>query len=118
MLPRQFAVCVTLSVLLLVVIIRLVQKGRLDIAYCWLWLTIGVGMLLIVLNYNWLTKFSKLIGAVTNSTTLFLLGYLILLLMCLQFSLVISHHRRQIKKLSQQLALLQSKYGQPQDKKS
>ncbi|MFC1496860.1 DUF2304 domain-containing protein [Verrucomicrobiota bacterium] len=106
--PRQFVASITLSIILLVVIIRLVQKGRLDIAYCWLWLGIGVGIQLIVLRYEWLVRLSRLIGAVENTTTLFLLGYFILLLMCLQFSIVISLHRRQIKQLSQQLAMLRA----------
>lgn len=103
---RQFIASITLSILLLILIIRLVQKGRLDIAYCWLWLGIGIGSLLVVIRYDWLTKLSSLIGAVTNTTTLFLLGFFVVLLMCLQFSLVISLHRRQIKRLTQQLALL------------
>ena len=60
--------------------------------------------MLIVIRYDWLVRISSLIGAVTNTTTLFLLAFFVLLLMCLQFSLVISHHRRQIKKLSQELA--------------
>lgn len=108
LLPRQFAASVTLSIFLLVLIIRLVQKGRLDIAYCWLWLFIGVGVMLIVLKYDWLTRISAMIGAVTNTTTLFLFGFFVLLLMCLQFSLVISHHRRQIKRLTQDLAVLRA----------
>lgn len=106
LLPRQFVASVTLSICLLVLIIRLVQKGRLDIAYCWLWLFVGGAILLIVLRYDWLTRISQLIGAVANTTTIFLFGFFVLLLMCLQFSLVISQHRRQIKKLTQELALI------------
>ncbi len=92
--------------LVLMLIVRLVQKGRLDIAYCWLWLGIGGGMLLVVVCYKWLVWFSRLIGAVTPTTTLFLLGIIVILLMCLQFSIVISSHRRQIRTLTQQLAIL------------
>jgi len=102
---RQFVASIILSILLLILVVRLVQKGRLDIAYCWLWLGIGIGTLLVVVRYDWLTRLSALIGAVTNTTTLFLLGFFVVLLMCLQFSLVISLHRRQIKRLTQQLAL-------------
>lgn len=107
LLPRQFVASITLSIFLFVLIIRLVQKGRLDIAYCWLWLFIGAGILLIVLRYDWLVRVSGLIGAVANTTTLFLFGFFVLLMMCLQFSLVISLHRRQIKRLTQTIALLQ-----------
>lgn len=112
MLQRQFIVSITLSIFLLILIVRLVQKGRLDIAYCWLWLGIGIGTLLVVVRYDWLARLSEFIGAVTTTTTLFLLGFFVVLLMCLQFSLVISSQRRQIKKLSQQLALLHPQQDQ------
>jgi len=115
LLPRQFLASIILSISLLILIVRLVQKRRLDIAYCWLWLGIGFGALLIVLRYDCLTTLSKLIGSLTNTTTLFLLGFLVVLLMCLQFTLVISQHRRQISKLSRQLALLHPKGGPSAD---
>lgn len=108
MLYQQFIVSVVVGVLLLALIIRLVQCGRLDIAYCWLWLGVSSGILLIVLHYDWLMRLSEWIGAVTQTTTLFLLGFMVVLLMCLQFSLVISAHRRQIKRLTQRLALLEA----------
>lgn len=107
MLERQLITSFILSLMLLGLIIRLVQKGRLDIAYCWLWLGIGGSAILVVLRYDWLARASQLLGAVSNTTTLFLLGFFVVLLLCLQFSLVISHHRRQIKRLTQQLALAQ-----------
>lgn len=108
MYPRQFIVSILMALALLTFIVRLVQKGRLDIAYCWVWLGIGLGAILVVIRYDWLVLLSHLIGAVTVTTTLFLIAFFILLLMSLQFSLVISQHRRQIKKLSQELALLRA----------
>ena len=102
---RQFFASLIISLGLLVFIIRLIQKGRLDISYCWIWLGVGITMPLIVLKYDWLVWFTHLIGAVSPTTTLFLFSILVLFLLCLQFSIVISTQRRQIKKLIQQLAL-------------
>lgn len=113
--PRQFVASIILSVSLLILIVRLVQKGRLDIAYCWVWLGIGIASILMVVKYDWLVKLSHLIGVVTVTTTLFLLVFFVILLMCLQFSLVISQHRRQIKKLCQQIALLEQTKGDQPD---
>jgi hypothetical protein len=113
MFPRQLIASVVIALCLLVLIVRLVQRGHLDIAYCWLWLGIGLGMLLMVLHYDWLLKLSDVIGAVAPTTTLFLLGFLMVLLMCLQFSMVISTHRRQIKRLTQQLAVLERNGAAP-----
>ena len=106
MLPRQFYACIVFSLVLLLLIVRLVQKGRLDIAYCWLWLCIGISTIVVVLRNDLLKWISSTIGAVSDTTTVFLMGFFLIVLMCLQFSLVISLHRRQIKKLHQKLALL------------
>lgn len=106
MYPRQFLASLIISVLLLGFIIRLIQRGRLDISYCWIWLGVGIAAPMIVLKYDWLLWFSRLIGAVAPTTTLFLFAILILFLMCLQLSIIILTQRRQIKKLTQYLALM------------
>jgi len=111
--PRQMLASLGMAFMLLVLIVRLVQKGRLDISYCWLWLCIGIGIVLVVARYDWLVALSRLIGAVTPTTTLFLMGILVTLMLCLQFSLVISGQRRQIKRLTQQLAILREEQGAP-----
>jgi len=102
---RQIVASVVMGVAVLLLIVRLVQKGRLDVAYCWLWLGVGAGMLLVVIKYSWLVWLSGLIGAKLPTTTLFLLGMLVTLLMCLQFSIVLSRHQREIRRLTQQLAM-------------
>jgi hypothetical protein len=105
MYPRQFYVSLVISLALFFLVVRLIQKGRLEISYCWLWLAVGIMAPLIVIRYDWLLWFSRQIGAVSPVTTLFLFSILILFLMCLQFSLVISMQRRQIKRLTQQIAI-------------
>jgi hypothetical protein len=80
MLPlRQLLASILIGLALLFLIIRLVQRGRLDIAYCWLWLAVGFGIVLVVLRYDWLLRFTTLIGAVTPTTALFLIGFLVVL---------------------------------------
>ncbi len=108
LLPRQLYASILIGLSILALIIRLVQKGRLDIAYCWLWLGIGFGMVLAVARYDWLLRLSDLIGSRTPTTTVFLLGFVVVLLLCLQYSLVISAHRRQIRRLAQRIAMLQA----------
>ena len=105
MYPKQFYVSLVISLVLFFLVVRLIQKGRLEISYCWLWLAVGITAPMIVIKYDWLLWFSNLIGAVSPVTTLFLFSILILFLMCLQFSLVISLQRRQIKRLTQQIAM-------------
>jgi hypothetical protein len=109
MYPKQFYVSLAISLALFFLVVRLIQKGRLEISYCWLWLSVGIVAPLIVVKYDWLLWFSRQIGAVSPITTLFLFSILILFLMCLQFSLVISLQRRQIKRLTQQIAMRMEK---------
>lgn len=111
MLFQQVIVSSLIGVCLLLLIVRQVQLGRLDIAYCWLWLGVGFGMLLVMLRYDWLLILTDMVGAKTATTTLFLVGFLVVLLMCLQFSMVISSHRRQIKRLTQHIAMLEKRVG-------
>lgn len=105
MFPKQFYVSLVISLALFFLVVRLIQKGRLEVSYCWLWLAVGVAAPLIVIKYDWLLWFSRQIDVVSPVTTLFLFSILILFLMCLQFSLVISVQRRQIKRLTQQVAM-------------
>jgi len=105
MYPKQFFIMLLISLALFLLIVRLIQKGRLDISYCWLWLAVGIMAPLIVIKYDWLLWFSRQIDVATPITTLFLFSILILFLMCLQFSIVISIQRRQIKRLTQQIAM-------------
>ena len=105
MYPKQFYVSLVISLALFFLVVRLIQKGRLDISYCWLWLAVGIAAPLIVVKYEWLLWFSQQIDIVSPITTLFLFSILILFLMCLQFSLIISLQRRQIKRLTQLIAM-------------
>ncbi|MFH1654827.1 MAG: DUF2304 domain-containing protein [Pseudomonadota bacterium] len=105
---HQVIVFLFVALSLLLLIIRLIQKGRLDVAYCWLWLAIGVVTTLIVVKYEWLIYLTHLIGVVAPANTLFFLGLIVVLLMCLQFSIVITSQRRQIRRLIQQLAIFES----------
>jgi hypothetical protein len=118
---QQLYASIGLAFALLLLIVRLVQNGRLDIAYSWLWLTIGAGILIVAIRYDIISRISAIIGSLTNSTTVFMLGFFVVLLMCLQFSLVISTHRRQLKKLTQDMAILQAeldKANKPAGQKS
>lgn len=105
--PRQFIVSLIFGIALFAIIVRLIQKGKMEISYCWLWLGIGIIAPLLVIYYDGLLWISSFIGAETPTTTLFLFSILLLFLMNLQFALIISTQRRQIKRLSQAIAIRQ-----------
>ncbi|MBF0567060.1 MAG: DUF2304 domain-containing protein [Nitrospirae bacterium] len=103
---KQFIFSLILSTTFMLIIIKLVQTGRLDIKYCWFWLSAGVLAILLVLKYDLLVWISGIIGVVTPTTTLFIFATLILFVLCLYLFTIISTHRRQIKKLAQTIAIL------------
>ena len=102
---KQFIASMLISTCFVGLIIHLVKKRKLDIAYCWLWLFIGIGTMFVVIFYPVLVEVSWLMGSMTPTTTLFILAILVLLLICLQHTLVMSNQRRQIRQLVQEIAL-------------
>jgi hypothetical protein len=94
-------------VIFILLVIRLIQKDKLDIAYSWMWLGIALILPLIVLSYDQIVAFSAIIGIINPTITVLLIVIGLLMLVCLQYSLVISHQKRQIKKISQQIALME-----------
>jgi hypothetical protein len=113
MYPRQIAFALFLSGLVFVVVMRLIQKGKLDIGYSWFWFGVSLGMAGTVIGYDWLVTFSAFVGVVQTTTTVFLSALVFLLLLCIQFSLTLSKHRREIKRLTQQLAILTAEKAIP-----
>lgn len=103
---KIFAVIVGVSIF--VMILRLVQKKRLNEEYAWLWLVTGAGIVVLVLWYDLLVFFAHLIGAVLPTTALFIFSLLFLMLITLQFSIKISKLSFQMKKLAQEVAILRS----------
>jgi predicted PurR-regulated permease PerM len=70
------------------------------------WLIAGILMLVMATWMDLLTKISNLVGSATVTSTLFFLGILFLVVICLHFSIRISNLTSQVKKLSQWLAIL------------
>lgn len=103
---RQILVSLVVSIMLFVTILGLVRKGKLEIAYSLLWLFLGFAILGVVIKYEWLEYLTRLIGAVVPTTTLFMLAIIIILLLCLQLSIAMSRQSRDIRRLTQELAIL------------
>lgn len=101
---RIFAIIT--SVVTLVAILELVRRRRLKEEYSWLWVLTTLGMLILSSWYGLIEWLSRAIGAVTPTTTLFLFGLLFLLLISVHFSTVISRLTQQVRRLTQEMAIL------------
>ena len=105
----QQKIASTLIALAFVVIVfHLVRNRRLGEDFALIWVSCALGMLAVIWFYSGLVFVTHLIGAVMPTTTLFLFGVIILLLLCLKFSIIFSRHRTQIKELAQKIALMEA----------
>ena len=106
MLPAQKIFAIIVSALFFLLIIELVRRRRLREEYSWVWLLLGLGILLPVLWYDLLIATTKLIGAVVPTTTLFLFALLALLMLCLYMSVKLSMLANNMKRITQEVAIL------------
>ena len=93
------------GVILLLFILELVRKKKIKEEYSWLWLLIGLLILVLVVWYDLLLFATRLIGSETPITTLFLFGFLFLVLINIHYSVRISAFTEQVKKMAQQIGL-------------
>jgi len=103
---QQKIFALVVSVLVFVIVVDMVRKRRLREEYSVLWLATSVVMFVLVLRYEWLVSLTRLIGATTSTTTLFLFALIFLMLLAVQFCIKISRLTDQVKNLSQENALM------------
>jgi hypothetical protein len=106
MTPTQRTFAIVTSVVTLIGILELVRRRKLREEYSWLWILTTAVMLVLSAWYGLIERLSRLIGAVTPTTTLFLFGLLFLLLISVHFSTMISRLTQQVRTLTQELAIL------------
>lgn len=104
---KIFAIIVSLAIF--VVIIALVKNRKLREEYSWMWLLTGFVIFVLAVWYDLLVSLTALIGAVAPTTTLFIFSILFLVFIALHFAIKISLLSDQVKKLAQQISLLETK---------
>jgi len=105
---HQKVFALLLGIGILALILEMVRRRRLGEEYSFLWLLIGAGIIVLVLWQGLLERVTRLIGAVAPTTTIFIFGIVILVLINLHFSVKISKLSKQVKDLTQQIALLRT----------
>ncbi|PWH18777.1 MAG: DUF2304 domain-containing protein [Ardenticatenia bacterium] len=106
--PRQQAFALVASITLLILIIELVRRRKLREEYSWLWILTGIVILVLSVWYGALLFITRLIGAVTPVSTLFMFGILFLVVTNIYYSIKISTLTTQVKNLAQRLTILDS----------
>jgi hypothetical protein len=100
---RIFALVIGIGIF--VMIIEMVRRRRLGEEYSFLWLLIGGGIVVLVLWQGLLEWITHLIGAMAQTTTIFIFGIVVVILINLYYSVKITELNRKVRELAQQIAL-------------
>ena len=102
------------AILLMILVLGLIRQRKMDINYSILWIFISISILAISIWYDLLLFASKLIGAVTPTTTLFIFGTIFLLALNIHYSIRMTKMSRNIKTLAQESAFLRMELNEAQ----
>ena len=108
MTPTQRFFAILASVATFLVVIELIRRRRLREEYAFLWVTTSIGMVVLSTWYGLIERITRWIGAVAVTTTLFLFAFLFLLLISVHFTTVLSRLTVQVRRLAQELAILEA----------
>lgn len=103
------AVAILVSLGLAAIVLVLVRRRSLREEYTPIWLAVAGGLLLVSLRFDLLKAITRAIGAWTPSSTLFFLGEVFLVAICLNFAVRLSRASVQIKNLGQEVAILRAR---------
>ena len=99
---------VLVSATLAATVLVLVRRRALREEYTPIWLAVAGALLIVSLRFDLLRALTRAIGAWTPSSTLFFLGELFLVAICLNFAVRLSRASVQLKNLGQEVAILRA----------
>lgn len=99
----------TISGVLIVVVLWLVRRRALREEYTPIWLLVSAALVFISFRLDLLRELTRAIGAWTPSSTVFFLGELFLVAICLNYAVRLSRAGLQIKNLAQEIAILHAR---------
>ena len=102
-------VAIVIAVLLLTTVLWLVRRRGLREELPPIWVVTADGIFLVGIRLDLLHGITRLVGAWTSSSTVFLLSSLFLMAICLSYAVRLSRASVQIKNLAQETALLRGR---------
>lgn len=98
---------IALAALLLVGIVRLVFKGRLQLKYSLMWLVLSLLLIVVAVFPGIVTWLAGLLGFLAPSNLVLFAAVFCLLLVCLSLTVIVSWQSRDIRSLIQRVALIE-----------
>ncbi len=116
--PESWAtrlIAIVLSAVMACVVLWLVRRGSLREEYTPIWIGVALALLVVSIEIDILHWLTRTIGAWTPSSTIFFLGEVFLVVICLNFAVRLSRMSLQVKTLSQEVTLLRTELGELTD---
>jgi hypothetical protein len=107
--PITQIVTIAVSVALAGLVLWLVRRRRLGEEYTPIWLIVAFVLVAISIRLDLLYALARAIGAWTASSTIFFVGEVFLVAICLNYAVRLSRTSVQIKNLAQEIALLKAR---------
>jgi magnesium-transporting ATPase (P-type) len=98
----------SISLALVAAVLWLVRRRRLREEYTPIWLLVSGALVFVSLRLDVLRELTRAIGAWTPSSTVFFLGELFLVAICLNYAVRLSRAGLLIKNLAQEIAILRA----------
>lgn len=98
------------TVIMFIFMIKLIKKETLQLKYSLLWIIIGVMMIILSIFPCILEYISKVLGIVTPTNTLFLIGLIFELMIVFSLTVALSKSSERVKNLSQEIALIRKEF--------
>jgi len=105
------AMAIVGSIAIFLVILVLVRHRKLREEYTPIWLVMAVGTVVISVWNDLLRAITRAVGAWAPSSTIFFMGELFLVTICLHYAVRLSSLGRQVKNLAQEVAMLREESG-------
>ncbi|WP_077598234.1 DUF2304 domain-containing protein [Olsenella urininfantis] len=96
-------------------VVRLVSRGRLQLKYSLLWMAMSLALILCAVAPDLVGAIAKLLGIGLASNFVFLVGFVILLGICLSLTVIVSWQSRDIRQMIQHLALIEKRLSDADD---
>jgi len=103
----QKLLAAVLASALLIFIIETVRRRKLREEYAWLWVLVGIVILTLALWPGLLWTITKLLGIELPVNTVFFFGLMFMVFINLHFSVKISELTNQVKRLAQEISILE-----------
>jgi hypothetical protein len=97
------------SLALAAIVLVLVRRRKLREEYTPIWMAVAGALMVLSFNLDLLRAITRAVGAWTYSSTIFFLGELFLVVICLNFAVRLSTASTQLKNLGQEIALLRAR---------